>query len=376
MNNLAIYIHIPYCIEKCIYCDFFSITDLSESDNYYSALNKEIISYASSFSDRVVTSIFIGGGTPTILNQSKINDLILSLKENYTLSNNCEITIEANPETLNEEKLNSYLQSGINRISIGVQSFDEEDLKFLSRVHSSKKAIESINMAYEIGFTNINVDLIFSLPNQTREKWIKNLEIATNLPITHISTYSLIIEKNTKLFDLVAQNKVMLQDNDEEADIYLSTIEYLEKKKFLQYEVSNFSKENYQCLHNKTYWNYKEYIGFGASSHSFIKNERFWNYSSIKKYIVNIDTTGKAIEGKEVLTSKEMKEEYIMLALRSTGLNISEFNEKFNCDFYKKNIEFIKKLEEDNFVSLNNRIIKMTPKGYSILNEILTKLNY
>lgn len=376
MNNLAIYIHIPYCIDKCIYCDFFSITDLSESEKYYNALICEITNYANMFSDKTVTSIFIGGGTPTILDESIIKKIISKIKTNYKLSKNCEITIEANPETLNATKLNAYLEIGINRISIGVQSFDENELKFLSRVHSSKKAIDSIKLAYQVGFKNINIDLIFSLPNQTREMWIDNLDIATSLPITHISAYSLILEKGTKLFNLVEQNKVILQENDEEADIYLDTIEYLKNKKYIQYEVSNFAKENYECNHNKAYWDYSDYIGFGASAHSFIKMERFWNVSSIKVYINKIEKTGKAIEGKEKLTSKEIIEEYIMLALRSKGLNISKLTETIDSKWYEKNKIFINKLKEDNFVSLSEGIIKMTPKGYSVLNEILTKFKY
>jgi len=225
MKETSIYIHIPFCDHKCIYCDFYSIINYENVTNYLTALKKEIEFFASEYSnDRQIISIFFGGGTPSLMEVNYIDEIISIIKKYFNVLPNAEITLETNPGTVDRIKLKEFREIGINRLSVGVQSFDEDDLKFLTRIHDSKTAINTINDAYNIGFENISLDLIFNLSNQTKEKWQKNLEIATSLPIKHISAYSLILEKGTILNKMVLDGKVKIQDETHDAELYQLTI--------------------------------------------------------------------------------------------------------------------------------------------------------
>ena len=249
--------------------------------------------------------------------------------------------METNPGTVNKDKLKEFLNSGINRISIGIQSFNEEELKFLTRIHDKKTAIRTVFNVLEAGFKNISVDMIFNLPGQTKEIWTNNLEIAASLPIQHISAYSLILEKGTILNKMVLDGKVKIQEDDYDADLYEITIDYMEQKGFNQYEVSNFAKPGYECLHNNAYWRYKNYLGFGTSAHSFVNNIRWWNYSSLKMYKAEIETKGSAEANHEIITPEENIEEYIMLALRSNGIEISDLEKRFGKEWLNRNNEYL-----------------------------------
>jgi len=372
MKESSIYIHIPFCDHKCIYCDFYSIITHDNIQLYLDALKKEIEYFARSYSTgREFTTIFFGGGTPSLLAPHQIEEIITQLKNNFSVSDAAEITLETNPGTVDKSKLEDFLKAGINRISIGIQTFDDEELKFLTRIHDKQIAIETVWFAKEVGFQNINVDLIFNLPKQTKEKWLLNLQTALTLPVTHISAYSLILERGTILNKLVLDKKVVLQDEDYDAELYELSIEFLTQNNFIQYEVSNFALKGFECLHNLAYWQHKDYLGFGTSAHSFVNEKRWWNYSPLKFYVASVMSKGNAVIGEELLSEQQLKEEYIMLALRSNGLNLNEYNQKFGLGWLKKKEHQIETyMEKELLINRNDKLV-LTPKGYVVCDEII-----
>ncbi|MDZ7766627.1 MAG: radical SAM family heme chaperone HemW [Melioribacteraceae bacterium] len=375
MKELAVYIHIPFCDHKCIYCDFYSIINYKNINEYLHPLTKEINNSAQKYErEREVISIFFGGGTPSFMNPEYISEIITAIRNNFQVNNDVEITLETNPGTVTEKKLQDFKSAGINRISIGVQSFDNKELEFLTRIHNSQTAVNTVEAASNAGFNDINIDLIFNLPNQTKDIWKENLEIACSLPITHISAYSLILERGTILNKMVLDGKVKLQDSDYDADLYESTIEFLTGKNFIQYEVSNFCLQGYECKHNNAYWRYSDYLGFGTSAHSFINGKRWWNYSSLNFYIEKIKKGNDAIAGEEILTQDQMHDEYVMLAMRSKGLDVVDYKKRFNSPWLVKSKSHFDQLKTDGYLSIDDNFIKFTPKGYALCDEILAKI--
>lgn len=375
MKDSALYIHIPFCDHKCIYCDFYSIITSDNILNFKSALKKEIEYFSNIYSDnRIYSSIFFGGGTPSLMEPEYLADILSSVRKKFKIAGDAEITMETNPGTVDKNKLKKFKEAGINRISVGIQSFDEDELKFLTRIHDKQTAIQTVYNAAEVGFENISVDLIFNLPNQTKEKWIENLKTAITLPIKHISTYSLILERGTILNKLVLDGKVTMQDDDYDADLYEATIDFLLSKGFYQYEVSNFTKPGFECLHNNAYWKYRDYLGLGPSAHSFMNNKRWWNFSSLKKYIGEIELHGQAIMNSENITANQMHDEYVMLALRSSGLDLNDYNKRFNDDWINKNNDYFNLLKNENMITIDSNTIKLTSKGYAVCDEILKNI--
>lgn len=303
-----------------------------------------------------------------------IGSIIKIIKREFNVSDDVEITLETNPGTVNQKKLEEFKEEGINRISIGIQSFHDEELKFLTRIHNSASARKTVLDTLEAGIENISIDLIFNLPGQTKEMWQTNLIRAVDFPIKHISAYSLILERGTILNKMVLNGKVKMQDNDYDADLYEITIDFLSKHGFAQYEVSNFTKPGYECKHNNAYWHYKDYFGFGPSAHSFVGGKRWWNYSSLKFYISSVNAKGNAVSGEEILTGEEKLEEYIMLALRSRGLLVNEFKEKFGEQWLTDHQDELSKLEKTGYLIANDNFIKFTNTGYAVCDEILANL--
>jgi len=376
LKETAIYIHIPFCDHKCIYCDFYSIISYENVSSYLNALKKEIDFYSAQYSEgRKIISIFFGGGTPSFMEPHYISEIIQHIKRKFSVNEDAEITLETNPGTVSIEKLAEFREIGINRISIGIQSFNEDELKFLTRIHNSQTAIQTVRDAAAVGFENISVDLIFNLPGQTKEKWQYNLDQAIQLPIKHISAYSLILEKGTILNKMVLDGKVKMQNEDYDADLYELTIDFLTQQGFEQYEVSNFSKKGFECVHNNTYWRYKDYLSFGTSAHSFINGKRWWNYSPLNFYNTAIESKGNAVIGEEILSKNEMLNEYVMLALRSKGLDLLELNNLFGNEWQVKNKNYLIQLEQEKFLIEKDQLIKLTPKGYAVCDEILTKFS-
>lgn len=374
MKQTAIYIHIPFCDHKCIYCDFYSIINYDNLHNYLTAIKKEIELREKKFSEnREIISIFFGGGTPSFMTPGYIGEIINSITKNFSVRNDAEITLETNPGTVSKQKLKDFLSVGINRLSIGIQSFNDNELKFLTRIHDSQTAIETVNSAAQSGFNNISVDLIFNLPDQSKKMWKKNLDISVSLPITHISAYSLILERGTILNKMVLDGKVQMQDPDHDAELYETTIEVLTNNRFSQYEVSNFAKENYECIHNNAYWRYKDYLGFGTSAHSFINGKRWWNYSSLNFYLEKMKNDNP-VAGEEVLTDNQMHDEYIMLAMRSKGLDINDYKNRFGSMWINKVQNDLTEYQSKGYLSIDDNFIKFTPKGFTLCDEIIGRL--
>jgi len=342
---------------------------------FLQSLKKEIEYFSKLYSeDRIFTSVFFGGGTPSLMEPKYLEAILNHLKSNFNVDENAEVTMETNPGTVDQAKLRKFKNAGINRISIGIQSFDEDELKFLTRIHDKQTAIQTVHNAADIGFENISVDLIFNLPNQTKEKWINNLETAITLPIKHISAYSLILERGTILNKLVLDKKVTMQDDDYDADLYETTIDFLLSKGFYQYEVSNFTKPGFECVHNNAYWRYRDYLSFGTSSHSFVDGKRWWNYSSLKKYISEIEINNHAIMNSEIISKEQKHDEYVMLALRSSGLDLNEYKTLFSEEWINKSYPYLKMLQKENLIELNQSNIKLTSKGYAVCDEILKNI--
>jgi oxygen-independent coproporphyrinogen-3 oxidase len=378
MKKTACYIHIPFCDHKCIYCDFYSIITSDNIQPFLKSVKKEINYYADMHSEgREIISIFFGGGTPSLMEPDYIHEIRETIKEKFNVAENSEITLETNPGTVSLKKLKKFREAGINRISIGTQSFDDKELKFLTRIHNSETAIKTVIDADKAGFENISLDLIFNLPNQTKKKWKENLKQAIELPIKHISTYSLLLERGTILNKMVLDGKVKIQNEDYDAELYEATIDFLTSNGFYQYEVSNFAKSGYECVHNNTYWHYTDYFGFGTSAHSFNNNKRWWNFSSLKMYIENIERFGNAVAGSETISPEKALNEFVMLELRSSGLDIKKFENLFNPEgtgWLKEKYPYFEILKKNDFVKIDDGLIKLTAKGYAICDEILKEL--
>ncbi len=323
----GIYVHIPYCTQKCIYCNFYSIATKKSKDNYIKALTKEIEN-RSTYLTSPIKTLYFGGGTPTCLNKEQLEEIIISLRQNFDLTSLEETTIEANPEDASPELSEHLLKLGFNRISYGIQSFNNEDLRLLNRRHSSQTAINAIELSRQVGFSNISFDLMFNLPNMTCESWEKNLETAVKLSPEHLSCYSLTREEGTMLDKLMNKKIISLPYETEIVKQFNKTKEYLTQAGFEHYEISNYCKKGFKSKHNSAYWRAEEYIGLGAAAHSFNINTRSWNPENIEEYISNIENNISPFT--EILSEKDKYNEYIMLSLRTKeGIDTKHIEEHF-----------------------------------------------
>ncbi|MGA2669570.1 MAG: radical SAM family heme chaperone HemW [Ignavibacteria bacterium] len=367
----GIYIHIPFCDTKCIYCDFYSITNHSLKEEYLDSISKEIRERSSLLGERKFDTIFIGGGTPSLLSYDELASLFEVLFHSLNISDDSEITIEANPGTLDRKKLKEFKKLPVNRISFGVQSFIDAELKFLTRIHNSTEAVNSITDAMDSGFSNINLDLIFAIPGQSQDSWKYNLEKAVSLDTQHISAYSLIFEEGTPLYTMLKKNKVKSADNEIEREMYDHTMKYLNDCGYIQYEISNYAKPGFECRHNLKYWMHEEYIGFGASAASYIDNYRWLNVRNIEDYIKRITTGQNSYDLIEYIDTDTSVYEYIFLGLRSKGINFKIFNKTYNIDFREKYSNTLELLTKNGFASIDDDFIRLTPKGYAVCDEII-----
>lgn len=366
MKEIGIYIHIPYCKKKCYYCDFISFPNKEETiQKYVETLKKEIDECTYSGFD--IGTIYIGGGTPSLLDSKYISDIIYKIKEKFIVSQNAEITIEVNPGTVTEEKMRDYKKAGVNRLSIGLQSTDNEILNKIGRIHTYEEFLETYNLARDIGFNNINIDLMIALPEENEESIAIQLTEIINLKPEHISVYSLIVEDGTKLREMLDKKEIELPTDEEERKMYWKVKELLEENGYEHYEISNFSLPGYNSRHNTDCWDQKEYLGFGAAAHSYFNRKRFSNKNTIEEYIQNYND--KQIE--EEQTKEEQAKEYMMLGLRKIeGVLISEFERKFQINplFYFR-FE-ISKLVDEELIEIDLDNIKLTEKGLDLANQV------
>lgn len=371
-SQISLYIHIPFCVKKCFYCDFNSfISDYSTHELYVDALISEIKQQKSEYSHNVIKTIFLGGGTPTILTTKLLGKIIDALFSSYNISNDCEITIEANPKTIDVKVLNELKNMYFNRLSIGVQSFYDSHLEKLGRVHKVNDFFDNLDNALLVGFKNINLDLMFSLPFLTLTEWENTLKRAVSLDVTHISAYSLIVEENTPFFKLFNDGTYKELDEEIDREMYYIACDILSDAGFNQYEISNFSKENYMSKHNLTYWKCNDYIGFGLSAHSLFDGYRFNNTDDIKKYLKFKGNVAKIVDDRSKLTLENRMGEFMFMGLRlNAGVSLIEFNARFNenvSTVYKNEIE---KLTYEKVITVNDDVIKLTKKGVDVSNYV------
>ena len=369
----GLYIHIPFCERKCFYCDFYSTTNLSLSQSFFEALSKEILLYLEKFKSKDIETIYFGGGTPSIIKPNYIEHILNDISRHYSINSQCEITIECNPNSVDKEKLNFYKNIGVNRISLGVQSFNDSELLFLQRLHNATDARNSIELVYGL-FDNLSVDLIYAIPNSNIETVRNNLKELLAFKPKHISAYGLIYESNTRLTKANINGEFNRIDEELNAEMYQLVMSYLQNNGYIHYEVSNYCLPNFESKHNSNYWNHTEYIGFGPSAHSFINNKRFSNYYDIQKYIDSLRSNILPIEFEEIITDDILFEEYIFLSLRNRGIDLKKINKRFEIDFLNNKKNIINLLLNDGYLFIEDNFIKLTDKGFLICDEICSKL--
>ena len=365
---LELYVHIPFCVRKCQYCDFLSgPSDEETKDRYIEALLKEIRA-AEHTEDYEIVSVFIGGGTPSALKAEAIASIMRTLQEQFFFCEDAEVTIEANPGTVDLEKLTIYRNVGINRLSLGLQSTDAEELKLLGRIHSYEEFLKSYEWAREAGFSNINIDLMFAIPGQTGEAWRQHLYQVAELNPEHISAYSLIIEEGTPF----AEQNLDLPDEDTEYQMYEDTAEILERYGYRQYEISNYAKQGYMCRHNAGYWQRREYLGFGLGASSLYRGMRFSNTRRMQEYLKESRNPDQIRKDVTVLSRNERIEEFMFLGLRMTeGISEKKFEENFDVRLMDVYGDILQKYEETGFMEHIETNWRLTRKGIHVSNHIL-----
>ena len=365
---LELYVHIPFCVRKCQYCDFLSgPSDEETKDRYIEALLKEIRAVEHT-EDYEIVSVFIGGGTPSALKAEAIASIMRTLQEQFFFCEDAEVTIEANPGTVDLEKLTIYRNVGINRLSLGLQSTDAEELKLLGRIHSYEEFLKSYEWAREAGFSNINIDLMFAIPGQTGEAWRQHLYQVAELNPEHISAYSLIIEEGTPF----AEQNLDLPDEDTEYQMYEDTAEILERYGYRQYEISNYAKQGYMCRHNAGYWQRREYLGFGLGASSLYRGMRFSNTRRMQEYLKESRNPDQIRKDVTVLSRNERIEEFMFLGLRMTeGISEKKFEENFDVRLMDVYGDILQKYEETGFMEHIETKWRLTRKGIHVSNHIL-----
>ncbi len=370
-SPLGIYVHIPFCEKKCFYCDFYSIENHSQRDEFIASLVSEIGHFSSTHPKLKADTIFLGGGTPSFLKPQEVEQLLKALHEAFDISDQVEFTMECNPGTVDTAHLSEYRQLGVNRISFGVQSFFDDELKFLQRIHTSQEAVEAFDKARKVGFENINIDLMYALPDQPVERHLTNLGRAILLNPTHLSIYALIVEQGTSLYSAVAGGEIQPADDETEAAMYEATMSFLTGTGYTHYEVSNYSKPGRECRHNLKYWNSQDYIGFGPSAHSHLEKDRWWNVSSLKDYISRTHDKVLPIASRETLTQSQILDEFVFLNLRQGKLDLNQLHAKFMFD---PDAEFVSKALEAGYFKRSDGILYLSNKGFTVCDEIAKEI--
>src|SRR5665647_2807507 len=402
LKKLGLYLHIPFCMKKCLYCDFLSFADVSAEiqNDYMEMLIREVALKGKLYGNKYdVDSLFIGGGTPSLINEALIVDLMSALRANFNVLEDAEITIESNPKTLTKNKLEAYFGVGINRISIGAQSLDDNCLKLLGRIHNAKDFADNFKLARTAGFENINIDLMFAIPGQSREIWQETLKKAIELKPEHISFYSIQIEEGPPYFEMVKTGKLNQTVDEVDRNMYHTGIEMLKGAGYSHYEISNAAKPGYECRHNSKYWSFADYLGLGLGAHSFIKNgdrninriddtsrknsicetnaARFSNTKILENYMEKCRTGQSTEDWQHTNTQKDSISEYIFTGLRKTkGINLREFEEMFGMpieEYYKEQWLNINQFIRDKYLFMDYDKLILTEKGIDISNKILVE---
>ena len=371
----GIYIHIPFCKQACHYCDFHFSTSLKKKDEMVLAIAKEVVMRKNEFENDLIETIYFGGGTPSILQIADLRFLIDEVYKHYKVSENPEITIEANPDDLSENRIIELSNTRINRLSIGIQSFFEEDLQLMNRAHNSAEAKKCLEIATRY-FDNISVDLIYGTPGMSNERWSQNIQIALDLNIPHISSYALTVEPKTALHQFIKDGIIPQPDDAVAHEQFLILVDTLEKNKFIHYELSNFGKENYFSKNNSAYWLGKKYIGIGPSAHSYDGKNRSWNVSNNAMYLKSI-SENKLPSETEILSKTDRYNEYVMTGLRTIwGVSLSKIENEFGEKYGNYLMQNAQKHLDNAKLILENNVLRTTRKGKFFCDGIASDLFY
>ena len=371
----GIYIHIPFCKQACNYCDFHFSTSLKLKSNLIESILVEIDLRHPYLENKNIETIYFGGGTPSLLSEKELFLILEKIYKNYNVSSNAEISLEANPDDLSVEKLKELKRLEINRLSIGLQSFNNEELIWMNRAHTANESEASVKRAQDKGFENISIDLIYGSKFSNLTNWKKTLDKAIALDVKHISSYNLTIEDKTKLGHDFKVKKEIAIDDEKSSELFLEMIDRLEKNNFIQYEISNFGKENYFSNHNSNYWKGIEYIGFGPSAHSFDGVSRQWNISNNSLYIKNVTDKNETYFEKEILSESDQFNEYILTSLRTIwGIDVLVLNTKFNSEILNSFNEKIKTYISSDMIIFNNNKYVLTSNGKLFADKIASEL--
>jgi oxygen-independent coproporphyrinogen-3 oxidase len=379
----GLYIHIPFCLKKCRYCDFYSIADLSLQPLFPDAVISEMRLVGKT--GLVFDTLYIGGGTPSVLDNVGLEKIIDTARRCFDISSDAEITLEVNPGAVTLAQMKHYREIGVNRINIGIQSFNPDNLGFLGRIHSDRDAETAVKWAQKSGYKNIGLDLIYGIPGQTDSSWLKDLKTAVDLRPQHLSCYMLSYEPGTPLYNDLKHQIFTPLSEQRVCEMYDTTVAFLSVHRYVQYETSNFARDAvgsrgtksaliHASRHNMKYWNFAPYIGLGPSAHSFIHPKRFWNHSSVKKYIRELATGRIPRAGEEVLKREQQWIEAVYLGLRQIkGIDVDGFEKKFGVDFKAKYAGTISDLEGKGLIKVSQNLCALTPKGMMLLDSIATQ---
>jgi putative oxygen-independent coproporphyrinogen III oxidase len=368
----AAYFHIPFCTQICHYCDFNKVFLKKQPvEQYLRAMDEEMKQTVNTFGNNRLRTVFVGGGTPTALTIHQLNDFFESIHRHFSLMDDVEFTIEANPNDLTVEKLLLLKEAGVNRLSFGVQTFDNGLLKQIGRSHTKEEALKTIEMAKEMGFTNINIDLMYGLPTQTLQQLKETLDIAFSLGVQHFSAYSLIIEPKTVFYNLMKKGQLPLPEQEEEAEMYEEIMEQMERNGYHQYELSNYAKKGFESRHNLTYWNNEPYYGIGAGAHSYVAGRRNVNAGPLKKYIELVEKNGLPYIDSHPVTKVEQMEEEMFLGLRKTeGVCKQTFMKKYGCSIHDVFGQQIEEQKQKGLLEETSDFIRLTHRGKLLGNEV------
>ncbi len=366
----GLYLHIPFCLSKCLYCDFYSSTSISAVPDFLNGISKEMEMYRHQFNP--FDTIYIGGGTPSLLSSKQLENILTKGRKNFDLISDAEITIEANPADLNQSFLESIREIGINRINIGVQSFDEKVLNFLGRRHSVKQALSAIEASRKAGFHNIGLDLIYGVPEQNIDLWLDTLRQTIVFSPEHLSCYQLTLEAKTPLGIKCQAGEFSVPGEELQYEFFMKTSEFLRDAGYIHYEVSNFARgQEYASRHNQKYWDHSPFLGLGPSAHSFYGNQRWRNHRSLDQYFDAINGGNLPIEGKEILTMEQLQLEALYLGLRTKrGVCLEEFKNQYDYDLFIEKKKLLVKLEEEGFISIEDGYLYPTQRGFAIADSL------
>ena len=371
MKPIALYIHVPFCASKCAYCDFASWPHREDCwQRYFEALWEEAAGYADALAGCEAATVFFGGGTPSLVPEALITETLGRLRDCIPFAPGAEITLEANPGTLSAEKLGAYRRAGVNRLSLGAQSFDEELLRCLGRIHTPPRIAEAVAMARDAGFRNINLDLMYALPGQRMDQWLGTLQAAVALKVEHISAYSLIVEPGTPMAARVASSEVVLPSEDTVNGMQRRAVAILSEAGYDRYEISNFARPGYACRHNLTYWERGEYLGLGCAAHSLFQGRRFHNGETLDGYLA-----GERQLEVQPLTRRDAMEETLMLATRTVrGLDLEKWRADFGTPFVRGREAALERLAAAGLIVMEGGFVRLTLRGMELHNAIVLEL--